>query len=64
MKKAVLHTDKYFGSTDIDKISHIFFDEFQSESDHYCSDEVKKFISIHQSIARGKGKHFLTSARK
>ena len=47
----------------IKKNSHIFndidriiFDEFQSESAHYCSDEVKKFISIHTSIARGQGK--------
>lgn len=46
----------------IKKNSHLFsdtqrmlFDEFQSETNHYCSDEVKKFISIHQSIARGDG---------
>lgn len=44
------------------KYSHLFndiqrllFDEFQSESGHYCSDEIKKFISIHTSIARGNG---------
>lgn len=44
------------------KYSHLFsdvnrmiFDEFQSESNHYCSDEIKKFISIHTSIARGQG---------
>ena len=37
-------------------VSRIFFDEFQSENNHYCSDEVKKFISIHVSIARGQGK--------
>lgn len=48
----------------IKKLSHflndtecMIFDEFQSESDHYCTGEVKKFISLHQSIARGKGKH-------
>lgn len=47
----------------IKKISHLFsdvmriiFDEFQSESFHYCNDEVNKFISIHVSIARGQGK--------
>lgn len=34
----------------------IFFDEFQSETNHYCSDEVKKFISIHTTVARGQGK--------
>lgn len=46
----------------IKKYSHIFsdvqriiFDEFQSETNHYCTDEVKKFISVHTSIARGQG---------
>lgn len=46
----------------IKKNSHLFsdakcvvFDEFQSETAHYCPDEVKKFISVHQSIARGNG---------
>lgn len=34
----------------------IFFDEFQSETNHYCQDEVKKLISIHTTIARGQGK--------
>lgn len=45
------------------KYSHLFndvermiFDEFQSETNHYCSDEVRKFISAHTSIARGQGK--------
>lgn len=45
------------------KYSHLFsdvermiFDEFQSETNHYCSDEIRKFISIHTSIARGQGK--------
>lgn len=36
--------------------ANMFFDEFQSETNHYCSDEVKKFISVHTSIARGRGK--------
>lgn len=47
----------------IKRISHLLsdtgcmlFDEFQSETNHYCSDEVQKFISIHTSIARGQGK--------
>lgn len=40
-----------FSDTDI-----ILFDEFQSETNHYCSEEVRKFISIHTSIARGRGK--------
>ena len=45
------------------KVSHLFsdtcrmlFDEFQSEINHYCPDEVKKFQSIHTSVARGGGK--------
>ena len=47
----------------IKKYSHFFsdiqrmlMDEFQSETNHYCADEVKKLISIHTSIARGQGK--------
>ncbi|MBO7734675.1 MAG: phage DNA encapsidation protein [Methanobrevibacter sp.] len=46
----------------IKKYAHFFsdtnrmlFDEFQSETNHYCADEVKKLISIHTSIARGQG---------
>lgn len=35
--------------------SRMFFDEFQSETNHYCSDEIKKLISVHTSIARGNG---------
>ena len=34
----------------------MFFDEFQSETNHYCSDEVTKFVSVHTSVARGGGK--------
>lgn len=46
----------------IKKNSHMFndvnrmlFDEFQSETNHYCSDEVSKLLSIHTSVARGHG---------
>ena len=46
----------------IKKYSHLFsdiqrmiFDEFQSETNHYCDNETKKFISIHTSIDRGQG---------
>lgn len=46
----------------IKKYSHLFsdihrmiFDEFQSETNNYCDNETKKFISIHTSIARGQG---------
>lgn len=36
-------------------VSRILFDEFQSETNHYCADEIKKLLSIHTSIARGRG---------
>ena len=46
----------------IKKYSHLFsdvarmiFDEFQSETNHYCTDEIRKFLSIHTSVARGNG---------
>lgn len=34
-------------------VSRIIFDEFQSETNRYLVNEVDKFMSIHQSIARG-----------
>ena len=37
------------------EVSRMLMDEFQSETNHYCSDEVTKFISLHTSIARGNG---------
>lgn len=47
----------------IKKYSHLFsdiqrmiFDEFQSETNHYCEHETNKFVSVHTSIARGQGK--------
>ena len=46
----------------IKKYSHLFsdiqrmiFDEFQSETNNYCTDEIKKLLSVHTSIARGNG---------
>lgn len=49
----------------IKKLSHLFsdtsqmfLDEFQSETDHYCTNEIEKFRSIHTSIARGQGKQY------
>lgn len=46
----------------IKKYSHFFsdtkrilFDEFQSETNHYCAKEIEKFISVHTSVARGQG---------
>ena len=45
------------------KLSHFFsdtdcmlFDEFQSETNSYCPNEVEKFVSIHKTVARGQGK--------
>ena len=45
------------------KYSHLFsdvhsmlMDEFQSETNHYCPQEVRKLLSVHTSIARGQGK--------
>lgn len=38
------------------KVDSILFDEFQSESGHYCDKEMIKFQSIHTTIARGGGK--------
>lgn len=50
------------GADQIKKYSHLFsdvsrilFDEFQSETNHYCPNEIKKLLSIHTSIARGQG---------
>lgn len=37
-------------------IKRMLFDEFQSETNHYCPDEIRKIISVHTSIARGQGK--------
>jgi hypothetical protein len=33
----------------------LFFDEFQSETNHYCDNEISKFLSVHKSLARGNG---------
>ena len=47
----------------VKKYSHLFsdvqrmiFDEFQSESNSYCDNEIQKLVSVHTSIARGQGK--------
>ena len=37
-------------------VTRILFDEFQSENNKYCADEITKFRSIHTTIARGRGK--------
>lgn len=49
----------------IKKYSHLFsdvdlilFDEFQSETNHYCPDETTKLFSIHTSLARGQGEQY------
>lgn len=36
-------------------VSRMIFDEFQSETNHYCPDEIRKLLSVHTSIARGNG---------
>lgn len=36
--------------------SYMLFDEFQSETNHYCPNEIRKFMSVHTSVARGQGK--------
>ena len=48
----------------IKKYAHVFnhvrrmmFDEFQPETGQYVADEVRKFQSIHTSVARGQGQH-------
>ena len=51
------------GADNVKKYSHFFsdisrmiFDEFQSETNKYCSNEIVKFMSVHMSIARGNHK--------
>ena len=36
--------------------ARMLFDEFQSETNHYCSNEIQKLLSVHTSIARGNHK--------
>lgn len=36
-------------------VNRMLFDEFQSETNHYCADETKKLLSVHTSVARGNG---------
>lgn len=40
------------------EVTNIFLDEFQSETNHYAPEEIKKFQSIHVSIARGQGEQY------
>lgn len=37
-------------------VERILMDEFQSEDNRYCPNEITKFISIKTSVSRGKGK--------
>lgn len=37
-------------------VVRMMFDEFQSETGHYCSKEIEKLLSVHTSIARGNHK--------
>ena len=36
-------------------VEMMIFDEFQSENNRYCTNEINKLLSIHTSIARGQG---------
>lgn len=36
-------------------VQRMFFDEFQSETNHYCTDEIRKLLSVHTTVARGQG---------
>lgn len=36
-------------------VERMMLDEFQSENNKYCGNEIQKFISVHTSIARGGG---------
>lgn len=38
-------------------VERIMMDEFQPESNTYLPQEIRKFMSIHTSVARGHGKH-------
>lgn len=37
-------------------IDEMFMDEFESETNHYCSHEIHKFQLLHSTVARGQGK--------
>lgn len=39
-------------------VERIIFDEFQSETNHYCPEEITKFLSILKSVSRGRGKQY------
>lgn len=38
-------------------VKRIWFDEFQT-LDKYCSDEIRKFLDLHYTVARGKGQAY------
>lgn len=48
-------TIKKYSSRFVD-VDNMFFDEFMSETNKYCPNELEKFQSIHISVARGDGK--------
>lgn len=39
-------------------VENVLLDEFQSETNHYCSKETEKFQSLHYTIASGMGKQY------
>ena len=36
-------------------VKRMFMDEFQSETDNYCNNEINKFRALHKAVARGHG---------
>ena len=62
LKKSCGYAVALNNADQIKKYSHMFsdtqrilFDEFQSETNKYCPDEIRKFQSVHTSVARGQG---------
>lgn len=37
-------------------VQQMFFDEYQLENGFYIPDEIKRFVSLHMTVARGQGK--------
>lgn len=39
-------------------VTRVIFDEFQSETNKYCIDEITKFLSVMKSLSRGQGEQY------
>lgn len=53
---AINNADQIKKISHLIQVDHLLFDEYQSENNHYCNDEITKFLSVHKSLARGAGK--------